>query len=218
MRRGACWSYPVLCSLSPGLALRTKSGALFLLVAHPPRARSRSRGSPYAPLPRNRFAGHMFRLTHSVLQYAGDVCTSNPGWPMPAEAAARCRPTEGLTQALAEIGVAVVGEGGSRLAGALPTTASPAHLLRLLRRTPIALEESVGVLGIDDRATPRGRSCGAILANLERRCPIDLLPDGTSATLASWLQEHARVEILSRDRGTDDAEGGRQGAPGAGGN
>lgn len=134
---------------------------------------------------------------------------------VPTLVPARWRHTERLTQALTEIGFAAGGEGGSRLAGALAMTASPAHLLRLLRRTPPPTEEPVRVLGVDDWAKRKGRSYGTILVDLERHCPIDLLPDRTSETLADWLREHAGIVVLSRDRGKDYAEGGRQGAPDA---
>lgn len=127
----------------------------------------------------------------------------------------RCRRTQQLTQALTEIGFALGGEGGSRLAEALSMVASPAHLLRLLRCEQVPAGEPVRVLGVDDWAKRKGRSYGTILVDLERRCPIDLLPDRTAKALAAWLLEHAGVEILSRDRGKDYAEGGRRGAPGA---
>jgi transposase len=127
----------------------------------------------------------------------------------------RCRRTAQLTQSLIEIGFALGGEGGSRLAGVLSMTASSAHLLRLLRCEPPPTEKPVRVLGVDDWAKRKGRSYGTILVDLERHCPIDLLPDRTSETLATWLIDHTGVEILSRDRGKDYAEGGRQGAPNA---
>jgi transposase len=127
----------------------------------------------------------------------------------------RCRRTAQLTQSLTEIGFALGGEGGSRLAGALSMTASSAHLLRLLRCESTPTEKLVRVLGVDDWAKRKGRIYGTILVDLERHCPIDLLPDRTSETLATWLKEHAGIEILSRDRGKDYAEGGRQGAPDA---
>ncbi|BDA71738.1 hypothetical protein CAL7716_059040 [Calothrix sp. PCC 7716] len=51
-----------------------------------------------------------------------------------------------------------------------------------------------------------------MLVDLERRRPIDLLPDRKSSTLADWLREHPGVEIISRDRALFYAEAAREGA------
>jgi transposase len=53
------------------------------------------------------------------------------------------------------------------------------------------------------------------LIDLERRIPVDLLPDREAATLEKWLKTHEGVEIISRDRGGPYAEGARAGAPNA---
>jgi transposase len=66
---------------------------------------------------------------------------------------------------------------------------------------------------VDDFCFCRRRSYGAILIDLERRVPIDLLPDREAETFKKWRLSHPGVEIISRDRGGSFAEGARQGAP-----
>src|SRR5437588_671905 len=66
---------------------------------------------------------------------------------------------------------------------------------------------------VDDFSFCRRRSYGAILIDLERRVPIDLLPDREAETFKKWLLAHRGVQIISRDRGGAFADGARQGAP-----
>jgi transposase len=59
----------------------------------------------------------------------------------------------------------------------------------------------------------KGVSYGTILVDLERRCPIELLPDRLTETVEAWLRAHPEVDIVSRDRGGEYAAAARKGAP-----
>ncbi len=92
---------------------------------------------------------------------------------------------------------------------------SPDTLLRLIQAQPEEQAPTPRVLGVDDFSFCKRKTYGTILLDLERRIPIDILPDREAATLEKWLKAHEGVEIISRDRGGPYAEGARVGAPGA---
>src|SRR5262249_30120649 len=71
------------------------------------------------------------------------------------------------------------------------------------------------VLGLDDFARCRGRLYGSILVDGETHRVVDLLPERTAETVATWLQSHPGVEIVTRDRSTEYARGVSEGAPDA---
>jgi transposase len=107
----------------------------------------------------------------------------------------------------------VSAEAGARLGSQLHTPLSPDTLLRIVRHTPLTPRITPRVLGVDEFALRKGKVYGTILVDLERRCPVDVLPDRTATTLAQWLRMHPGVEILARDRSPEYARGARLGAP-----
>src|SRR6266851_2492464 len=132
---------------------------------------------------------------------------------LPNVVAPYARHTTRLGDLFTLIGFALGGEAGKRLVDGMGLETSPDTLLRLIREQQERQVPTPRVLGMDDFCFCRRRSYGAILIDLERRVPIDLLPDREAETFKKWLLAHPGVEIISRDRGGSFAEGARQGAP-----
>ena len=123
------------------------------------------------------------------------------------------RMTNRLRDALVALGLATSAQVSERLAPSLGMHVSAPTLLRHLREEVCPPPKSVRILGVDDWAWKKGQTYGTILVDLEKRCPIELLPDRKEETLTAWLLTHPEIDVISRDRGGEYAAAARKGAP-----
>lgn len=128
---------------------------------------------------------------------------------------AHARSSGPLTDSHREIGFALGGEAGARLAQKLAMPTSPDTLLR---RVKLATDEPAPTpryIGVDDWSTKKGQRYGTIIIDLEKHCVIDLLPGRDGEALKAWLKEHPGVEVITRDRWAAFAQAAREAAPAA---
>jgi transposase len=71
------------------------------------------------------------------------------------------------------------------------------------------------VVGIDEWAWRKGHRYGTLVVDLARGCPIDVLEDRMTETVATWFTSHPEVTVVARDRSDAYGAGIRQGAPDA---
>jgi transposase len=114
---------------------------------------------------------------------------------------------------LKAIGLAASAEVSERLAPQLGMMGKAPTLLCYLRRIPPPSEVLVQKIGSDDFALKRGDCYGNLLVDLERRRPIEILPDHLEETVTAWLLARPEIEVVSRDRRGECAAAARKGAP-----
>jgi hypothetical protein len=123
------------------------------------------------------------------------------------------RLTKRLRNAVQAIGFATCGKGGERLSCKLGITISDTTLLWSLSLVPVPEIGKVHIIGIDDFAWRKGQRYGSIIVDLQSHKILDLLPERTVESVITWLEAHAEVGVVSRDRGGTYVEGATQGAP-----
>lgn len=134
---------------------------------------------------------------------------------LPKLTQAYARRTNRLRERLLDLALALGGRPAASLADKQDLKVSRSSFLRLLINQVLPTHPTPRVLGVDDFALRKGRRYATLLVDLEKQCPIEVLADRTTETLAKWLAEHVGVEIVSRDRNRGYAKAVRQSAPNA---
>jgi transposase len=123
------------------------------------------------------------------------------------------RTTARLRHIQTDIGLALGGAAGARRLKNQGLPGSRNTLLRRVRRYCGPETAVPEVVGIDDWSKRKGRSYGTIIVDLERHRPVDLLPDRTADTTATWMKAHPEIRVVARDRAEAYASGVSEGAP-----
>ena len=118
-----------------------------------------------------------------------------------------------MRSVLAEVGLALAGRAGARLADGFGAKVSQNTVLRLVAALPEPQPHVPRVVGVDEYAMRKGRVYGTALVDDETSRPVDLLPYCEAGTVAAWLTEHPSIEVVCRARAPYFAEGARNGAP-----
>lgn len=123
------------------------------------------------------------------------------------------RVTTRLFQIVQILGLATGGRLGIRVTERLSIQTSKTTILRRIMALPTEPVGQVPQIGIDDFAFRRGRKFGTIIVDLQTHKVLDVLPNRTADTSATWMATHPEIELVSRDRGGDYAAAARKAAP-----
>ena len=132
---------------------------------------------------------------------------------LPDLAAPSARRTIQQQADLRQLGLALGGRAGARLAARLGLASSHDTILRLAAGAPTPDTGAPRVVGIDDFAFRRGLTYGTLIVDLERRRPLDVLPGRAADTVGQWRAARPSSEVVVRDRDDADAVAAAQGAP-----
>ncbi|MEV0537919.1 ISL3 family transposase [Kitasatospora sp. NPDC050463] len=121
--------------------------------------------------------------------------------------------TERLRAAGAEIGLALAGRAGARMAGLLGVRGSRSTLLRRVMELPDPDVGTPTAVGVDDFALLNGHVYGTVITDAVTHRVLDLLPERDATTLSPWLARHPQIDVICRDRASAYAEAANAAAP-----
>jgi transposase len=108
------------------------------------------------------------------------------------------------------IGLSCGSKPGARVCEVIGLPVSASTVLRVMQKATLPEVVTPKVLGVDEvdlklcfigpHALKKGHTYGTLLIDLEKRVPVDLLPDRKGKTLEEWLKAHPGVEVVTRDR------------------
>lgn len=131
-----------------------------------------------------------------------------PDW-LPAYA----RRTVRLTDVMRQVGFEVSAESSRRVLKALRITTSGDTVLRIVKRTLVAVPTQLKVVGLDDWAIRKGQRYGSIIIDQETHRVVELVKGRLSDDIQPWFKAHPEIEIVTRDRSTDYRHGLETAAP-----
>lgn len=105
--------------------------------------------------------------------------------------------------AVAQHGLKTSSESARKLLSAIGVRVSGDTVLRDIHRMSTPAHHEVREVGVDDWAFRKGVTYGSIIVSLDTGDVIDLLGDRDAESFRGWLDSHAVVRVVSRDRSTD---------------
>ena len=113
------------------------------------------------------------------------------------------RRTRRCEMVVAQHGLKSSSESARKLLSAIGVRVSGDTVLRDIHRMSVPSHQEVHEIGVDDWALRKGVTYGSIIVSLDTGEVIDLLGDRDVESFRGWLDSHARVRVVSRDRSTD---------------
>ena len=113
------------------------------------------------------------------------------------------RRTRRCEMVVTQQGLKTSSETARKLLSAIGVCVSGDTVLRDIHRMSVPAHQEVHEICVDDWAFRKGVTYGSIIVSLDTGSVIDLLGDRDVESFKGWLDSHAQVKVVSRDRSTD---------------